>query len=259
MLMREKMLRAVLAVVISCSLGALTYEKSAYAQRVETDMPAEQEFLKAVTDGNTTRVKELLKKNPSLAKTRGQDGVSALLQAVYRGRDEIVNLLLASGINLDIFEAAATGRTERVRAILKSKPDLANAFAPDGFTPLGLAAFFGHLETVKVLLDGGARVNVSSRNALKAVPLRSAAVAGHLDIARLLIARGADVNARGEGGETPLHEVAGGGRIEFARLLLDHGADINARGDDGKTPLTVAIENKQTEMANFLRSRGGVQ
>ena len=217
------------------------------------------EFLKAVTEGDAAKARELLKKNPSLAKARGQDGVSALLQAVYRGHDRIVSLLLASGIELDIFEAAATGRAGRVRALLKSKPDLANAFAPDGFTPLGLAAFFGHREAVEVLLDGGAQVNVSSRNALKAVPLRSAAVAGHLVIARLLVARGADVNARGEGGETPLHEVAGVGRVEFAKLLLEHGADVNARGDDGKTPLTVAIENKQTEMANFLRSRGGTQ
>ena len=257
--MREKVWRAALAAVICCSIGALACDKSARAQRKGADVSTEREFLKAVTDGDAARVRELLKKNPSLAKTRGQDGTSALLQAVYRGHDRIVSLLLDSGIELDIFEAAATGRTERVRALLKSKPDLANAFAPDGFTPLGLAAFFGHLEAVKVLLDGGAEVNVSSRNALKAVPLRSAAVAGHLDIARLLIARGADVNARGEGGESPLHEVAGGGRIEFARLLLDHGAEVNARGDDGKTPLTVAIENKQTEMASFLRSRGGTQ
>jgi uncharacterized protein len=255
--MRDILCRAALAVLIFGSCGALVHEHSAYAQRKGTDMSAE--FLKAVTEGDAAKARELLKKNPSLAKARGQDGVSALLQAVYRGHDRIVSLLLASGIELDVFEAAATGRAERVRALLKLKPDLANAFAPDGFTPLGLAAFFGHSQAVEVLLDGGAEVNVSSRNALKAVPLRSAVVAGHLDIARLLVARGADVNARGEGGETPLHEVAGMGRVEFARLLLDHGADINARGDDGKTPLTVALDNKQTEMANFLRSRGGVQ
>jgi ankyrin repeat protein len=74
-----------------------------------------------------------------------------------------------------------------------------------------------------------------------------------------LIDRGADVNALGEAGETPLHEVAGVGRIEFAKLLLDHGANINARGDSGKTPLTIALENKKTEMADFLRARGGVE
>lgn len=257
--MREKMWRAALTVVILCIMGLPIYKKSANAQRKVMDVSTEREFLKAVTEGDAAKVRELLKKNPSLAKTKGQDGVSALLQAVYRSRNEIVSLLLASGIELDIYEASATGRAGRVRSLLKANPDLANAFAPDGFTPLGLAAFFGHVEAVKVLLDGGAQVNASSRNALKAVPLRSAAVAGHLDIARLLIARGADVNAKGEGGQTPLHEVAGGGRIEFARLLLDHGADVNARGDDGKTPLTIALENKQIEMANFLRSRGGTE
>jgi uncharacterized protein len=255
--MRETLCVAALAVLIFGSFGARVHETSAHAQQEGADMSAE--FMKAVTEGDAAKARELLKKNPSLAKTRGPNGVSALLQAVYRGRSEIVSLLLASGIEPDIFEAAATGRAERVRALLKSNPDLANAFAADGFTPLGLAAFFGHREAAQVLLDGGAQVNVSSRNALKAVPLRSAAVAGHLDIARLLIARGADVNARGEGGQTPLHEVAGVGRVEFARLLLEHGADINARGDDGKTPLTVALDNKQTEMADFLRGRGGVQ
>jgi uncharacterized protein len=254
---REIVCRAALAVLIFVCFGALIHGSSAYAQHGDNDMSAE--FIKAVTEGNAVKARELLRKNPSLAKTKGQDGVSALLLAVYHGRNEVVNLLLATGMELDIFEAAATGRAERVRALLKGNPALANAFAPDGFTPLGFAAFFGHREAVKVLLDGGAQVNLSSRNALKAVPLRSAAVAGHLDIARLLIDRGAEVNARGEGSLTPLHEVAGVGRIEFARLLLEHGADINARGDDGKTPLTVALDNKQTEMATFLRSRGGVQ
>lgn len=255
--MREIVCRAALASLVIGCFGALIHESSAYGQRGETDMSAA--FLKAVTEGDAAKARELLKKKPSLAKMKGRDGVSALLQAVYRGHSEVINLLLATGMELDIYEAAATGRSKRVRALLKGNPALANAFASDGFTPLGLAAFFGHREAVEVLLDGGAQVNLSSRNALKAVPLRSAAVAGRLDIARLLIARGADVNARGEGGYTPLHEVAGGGRIEFARLLLEHGAEINARGDDAKTPLTIALENKQTEMANFLRGRGGVQ
>ncbi len=257
--MKGRTCRIIKTILVICSLWSLFYAGQAYAQRREDNVDMKQEFLKAVTDGDVAKVRVLLKKKPSLATATDQNGVSALLLAVYHGRNEVANLLLASRIELNIFEASATGRTERLRALLKNSPDLANAFAPDGFTPLGLAAFFGHRETVEALLDGGAKVNVSSRNVLKAVPLRSAAVAGHLDIARLLIARGAEVDARGEGGYTSLHEVAGGGRIEFAKLLLDHGADINARGDDGKTPLTIAMESNQTEMANFLRGRGGVQ
>jgi ankyrin repeat protein len=244
---------------IICFLWFAFYSVETYAQTSDITMEMKQEFLKEVTQGNDAKVRELLKTNPKLARITDEKGVSALLQAVYNGRNNTANLLLNSGIKLNIFEASATGKTRRVRALLRNKPELANAFAPDGFTPLGLAAFFGHVDTVGFLLSKGAKVNVSSKNFLKAVPLRSASVAGHLEIAKLLIASGADVNALGEGGETPLHEVAGVGRIEFAKLLLDHGANINARGNTGKTPLTVALENKQAEMASFLRDHGGVQ
>jgi len=222
-------------------------------------MQLKQEFLNAVKAGDGTKVRELLKGDPELATVKDEKGVSAVLQAVYNGHDNIAQILIASRIKLDIFEASATGTTERVRELLEAKPALANGFSPDGFTPLGLASFFGHLETARLLLDKGAKVDVPSNNFLKAVPLRSASVAGHLEVAKLLIDRGANVNALGEAGETPLHEVAGVGRIEFARLLLDHGANINARGENGKTPLTVALENKKTEMAEFLRSRGAVE
>ena len=218
-----------------------------------------QEFLTAVKEGNETKVRELLKTNSGIGNVTDENGVSAVLLAVYHGRNNIAQLLIASGLTLNIFEASATGSTPRVRELLNSDPNSVNAFSPDGFTPLGYASFFGHLETVRVLLDKGAQINVPSNNFLKAVPLRSASVAGHLEIAKLLIDRGADVNAVGDGGMTPLHEVAGVGRVEFAKLLLDHGANINARGNDGKTPLTIALEHNKTEMAEFLRSKGGVQ
>jgi ankyrin repeat protein len=230
-----------------------------YAQVRRDSMQMKQEFLNAVKAGDETKVRELLKTDAELAQAKDEKGVSAVLQAVYYGREKIAELLIASGIKLDIFEASATGTTARVRELLKKKPDLVNRFSPDGFTPLGLASFFGHLETVRLLLDKGGKIDIPSNNLLRAVPLRSASVAGHLEVAKLLINRGANVNAVGEGGETPLHEVAGAGRIEFATLLLDHGANINARGENGKTPLTIAIENKKNEMAEFLRSRGAVE
>jgi ankyrin repeat protein len=231
----------------------------AYAQSRPVTMEEKQEFLNVVKAGDETKVRDLLKANADLAKVKDEKGVSAVLQAVYNGRDKIANILIATGIKLDIFEASATGETQRVRKLLGTKRELVNEFSPDGFTPLGLASFFGHLDTVRLLLDKGAKIDVPSNNFLKAVPLRSASVTGHLEIAKLLIDRGADVNARGEGDYTPLHEVAGAGRIEFAKLLLDHGANINARGESGKTPLTIAIENKKNEMAEFLRSRGAIE
>ena len=89
--------------------------------------------------------------------------MSDVLQAIYRGdRDEAERL--AAGRGLDVFEAAALGRTERLRALLDEDPKRASAFGDDGFHPLGLACFFGHVEAARLLLERGADANALSRN-----------------------------------------------------------------------------------------------
>ena len=180
-----------------------------------------------------------------------------MLMSVYAEQPEITKLLLASGMELNIFEAAATGNIERVRTLLKENPALISAYSADGWTALHLN--FGHMEIAELLLNSGADVNAVSKNKFVATPLQGAVVRKRLDLAQLLLAHGAKVNVRGEGGDSPLHEAAGSGQIEFAKLLLAHGADVNAKDDDSKTPLTIALEYKQPEMAKFLRAHGAVQ
>jgi ankyrin repeat protein len=181
-----------------------------------------------------------------------ETGPSRILKALYHGQKDVVNELLASGIELNVYEAAGTGQTQRLRELIAADPSLVNSHAPDGFTPLGLAIFFGHAETVNALIDAGADVNLASRESMKVSPLASASAAGQLEIARLLIARGANVNARAAGDFTPLHESAASGRMEFAKLLLENGADVNARTADGKTPLDYAREHNRAEMVQLL-------
>ena len=96
-----------------------------------------------------------------MSQSKGQ--ISEILMAVYQGKREVVAELLASGIQLNIFEAAATGQTDQLRALIQKDPSLVNTHSPDGFTPLGLAAFFGHSEAVDALLAAGAQVNAASR------------------------------------------------------------------------------------------------
>jgi ankyrin repeat protein len=216
-----------------------------------------EQFLTAVTQGDTAKIKEMLKTDPTLARATDQNGVSAITKAAYYRKMEVVQELLNAGVELNIFEAAATGQTQRVKELLKKDPQLANSFSSDGFTPLGLAVFFGNKDSVKALLAGGAQVNLASRESMKVTPLHSAAAAKEVEIARLLIASGADVNARqAEMGFTPLHEAASNGNIELATLLIEKGADINATTNDGKTPLAFAIERKQETMVEFLRKHG---
>lgn len=218
-----------------------------------------QDFFNAVTQGDAARVKEMLKADATLASARDQNGLSAILKATYYGKKEVVAVLLAGGVELNIFEAAATGQTDRVRALIKEEASLANAYSPDGFMPLGLAVFFGHRETVETLLANGAEVNAVSREGMKVAPLNSAAAARQIAIARILLAHGAKIDARAENDFTPLHEAAANGDIEFAALMLDHGANINAKTKVGKTALAYALERKQSKMAEFLLKRGAAQ
>jgi ankyrin repeat protein len=219
---------------------------------------SEQEILQAVKSGDLARVGQLLDADPSLASARGENGESLILLATYYGRPEVTRLLLERGARPDIFEACAAGQWVRVVELLDRQPELVDAVAPDGFTPLGLAAFFRHASIVRTLLERGATADLPSQNQLHVTPLQSAAAARSMEIVELLLARGADPNSREGNGFTALHAAADNGQIEMVRLLLDHGADANARAENGKTPLGMAVAKSHAEVAQLLRERGGV-
>jgi ankyrin repeat protein len=176
------------------------------------------------------------------------------MDALYNGRaDEAQRLVSETGSDsLTIHEAAATGVTPRLQHLLAEDPSAVNAWAEDGFQPLGLACFFGRREAAELLLARGGEVNTPARNAFKVTALHAALAGPEPGIAALLVAAGADVNARQQAGNTPLHETAHAGLVEMARLLLEHGADASAKDDDGRTPADVARERGNTAVLEVL-------
>lgn len=211
------------------------------------------EIFEAIESGDVARVRELVAAEPAVASVRGADGVSVLLQARYRFQLEIVDALLAAAPDLDVFETAALGQTERLRELLDADSALAHAWSADGFTPLHLAAFFGHEQGARLLLERGADPQAVARNPLRVQPLHSAAAGSHAEIVGALLEAGADPNARQEGGFVPLHAAGQNGDAETARLLLAHGADPELPTADGKTAADFARAAGHAELAQSLR------
>jgi uncharacterized protein len=215
------------------------------------------DVFEAIAQDDGGRVRELLRDDSQLGKRRNDEGVSAILLARYFGRSDIAAALISPEPELDVFEAAAYGRTDRLGELLDADAELARAWSPDGFQPLGLAVFFGHPTAARLLLDRGADPGTPARHAqIKAAPIHSATAAAEpearLELTELLLDRGADPNATQEGGFTPLHAAAQHGDVELAKLLLTRGADPGATTADGHTPAGIALEHDNRELAELL-------
>jgi ankyrin repeat protein len=211
------------------------------------------EIMAAVIAGDAATVRRLVAEVPSLAASRGEDGVSALLQARYRNDRATIDALMSADPELDLFEAAALGYVDRVRERLDADPGGVNAVSRDGFTPLHLAAFFGKVDVTRLLLASGADVAASTRNSFANQPLHAAAAGGHVEICRMLLAAGADVGATEHGDLAPLHQAAQHGDDEMVELFLSAGADPTAVAGALGTAADVAEAAGHPDVAHRLR------
>jgi len=205
-----------------------------------------------IANADADSLDALLTKDPSLVKSLTSHHVSPLMLSCYYKKPVITELLLKYLDEINLFEASAAGKFDVVAHLVYSNPEAINFHAEDGFTPLGLACYFGHYEIARYLVLKGADVNLPSNNGFKVYPLHSAAAGNYTRIARMLIENNALVNVKQQAGSTAMHSAAQNGNIDLLILLLEHGADVSVRMEGGKLPADLAREKGFVEIADVL-------
>src|SRR5437762_8295297 len=208
-------------------------------------------LVEAIKKGDIAAVKTIIAADPD-ALTSNEEPGSPLLTALYHGQLEIADMI-ADEIELDVFEAAASGNPGRLKELTSADPGITRQ-ATDGWTPLHLAAFFGRTAAAQVLIDAGADLKSVSANSTGNTPLHAAlAGRGDEELILMMLQAGSDAGATTVEGYTPIHIAASRGSQKMCELLIEYGAQAGAKMSDGKTPADIAEERNHDGLAEYLR------
>ncbi len=210
-------------------------------------------FAEAIKANDIYAVKEMLDENPTLIHSVTPEGLSMVMLAVYNRHLKLVEILSMRKRHLDIFEAAAVGNRAEVERVINKDKNRLSEYSADGYTALGYACWFGHLEIVRFLVSKGAQVNAPAKNNSKVTPFHSAVAGKHVEVVEILMKHGADVNLKHQNDLTALHAAAANGHAQMVKMLVDNGANKSAKDSGGKTPADYAKEKGFQEIENYLR------
>lgn len=172
-----------------------------------------------------------------------------LIAAAHRGDLDTLKAILAAGRNPDLEiaskytastalgEAARMNQLKVAEALLDAGAQVDKGIYNDLVSPAHIAASYGSLPVLKLLLDRGADPHAGSDHMGSLIYV--AVFGGHHDTVRELLGRqlGIDIQ-RGRASDrwTPLHAAYFAADPEMVKLLLDAGADPNARDTHGRLP-----------------------
>lgn len=138
-----------------------------------------------------------------------------------------------------------SGDEDLVKSMIKSSNHLVNCKDSDGYSPLHRAAYEGHTNIMKLLLDSDADMNALTEDGW--TPLHSACYWNKTDSAELLLRHGAHINASTHGGLTPLHLAAKQANTPhiLQLLLMDPKIDTSIKNMLGDTAIDIAERSSQ--------------
>jgi ankyrin repeat protein len=214
---------------------------------LERRLPADEAgmtLLHVATAARQTEAVRRLIEHGVPVSARNGGGRMAVHDAFEYGQDEIAEMLIEAGSEIDAATAAAYGKLEILKALL---PEQANDMTT-GLTPLGWAAYGQQIEAARMLISAGAKVVGDPYDELAWGPAADVASIG---VAKVLLGAGADPNWRDPAGNTPLHSVILSPLVAepsfFVEALLEGGADRALKNAGGRTPLDEAKAQLQMQ------------
>ncbi|XP_046848686.1 transient receptor potential cation channel subfamily A member 1-like [Xenia sp. Carnegie-2017] len=185
---------------------------------------------------------------------------TALVLAAERGHVRVVEELLKLKADFTLRDDSnrtvlhyAIAYPETLRILLKKKdlvPLLINEKEIDGYTPIHNAALKGLLESVRILLEYNADLNVFTNNFRS--PLHCAVSSQNSDVVELILANEpALINKVDADRETPLHTAAKYSSPEVVKCLLNNGA-ITMKDGELFSPLHIAASKGHLTIVELL-------
>lgn len=181
------------------------------------------EYFQAVKQDNAGKVKELLQRglDPNLIEEERYD--TGLILALREGSMDVFRLLMNTP-NIDLEAKARNGDTALMIAAYKGNKEAAAALLArkvqvnrPGWTALHYAAAAGANDIVRMLLERHAYIDAESPN--KTTPIMMAAWEGHIWTVKLLLDEGADATLKNERGMTAIDFAKVGGHTDIVEGL----------------------------------------
>jgi ankyrin repeat protein len=218
-------------------------------------------LVRAVSDGNAEKVKELLAAHVDPNSRTGPRHVPVLLIASgYSQNVEILKLLIESGADVDaaddqgntgLMEGARENIGQVVTILLEHHANV-NRINQDQKSALMQAAEGGHTKIAEQLFAGGAGLTGRDSAGRTALLLASMSDFAQDELVKLLLAKGAEVNAADDQGNTALMLAAHAGAFQVIESLIKGGAKVNATNKSGATALRLARDSKEPNSPSRL-------
>ena len=206
----------------------------------------------AAASGYDKIVARLLAEEHNALNCHDYSGRSPLHEAVRKNHPKIVDILLDKEPRMIHYKCEHWQEVDATELRFDELSEYYADVCHCGYTPLHLAARYGHQQMAILLMRKGARLD--ERDCTGATPIHVVACHNHAGLIFTFSHPniGGDINTKTSNGSTPLHSAASCGAVDVIDYLRYKRANLTAVDDNGLTALHYSIRNIKSSELNRI-------